>query len=53
MITQYIIVGFIISAATGTAVYRLIRSLARPAGKCDGCHLNCGGCPVQELKKRS
>jgi len=52
MTIQYIIVGLIIASATGNAVFRLIRSGRRPAGKCDGCSAKCNLKAVQELKGR-
>jgi len=50
MTTQYIIVGIIIASAIGSVAYRFIRSLNKPAGKCDGCASSCGGCAIHELK---
>jgi len=53
MIIQNIIVLLIIASAAGTVVYRLVRAVIRPAGKCDGCASSgCGGCAIHELKSK-
>ncbi|MEI8007415.1 MAG: FeoB-associated Cys-rich membrane protein [Bacteroidota bacterium] len=53
MIIQYIIVSLIIASAAGTVVFRLVKSVSHPSGKCDGCASSgCGGCAVQELKAK-
>ncbi|MCX6283325.1 MAG: FeoB-associated Cys-rich membrane protein [Bacteroidetes bacterium] len=52
MMIQYIIVGSIIASALGSVVYKLIRSIEKPAVKCDGCASGCGGCAIGELKAK-
>jgi len=51
MLIQYIIVSLIIASATGTVLYRVVRSVTHPSGKCHGCASSgCGGCQVKELQ---
>ncbi|GEM_PF-3171957 len=52
MTTQYIIVGLIIASAAAIVALKLIRSVRKPAGKCDGCASASNGCAIHELKAR-
>jgi len=53
MIIQYIIVSLIIASATGTVVYRVMKSVTHPSSKCTGCaSAACGGCALHELKAK-
>jgi hypothetical protein len=49
---QLIIALTIVSAATGIAVYRVIRYFRDPLRGCDGCDKGCGGCSLEELKNQ-
>jgi hypothetical protein len=47
MTIQYIIVGIIIATAVGTAVWRILRPVVNPKGKCGCCASSgCAGCPI-------
>jgi len=48
---QYIITGIIVLAAIGIAVYKLVNYFSDPLRACKDCSKECGGCPLEELKK--
>jgi hypothetical protein len=51
MLFQVIITVIIVAAAFGFAIYLMVRSLRNPLRACEGCEKNCGGCPLEDLKK--
>jgi hypothetical protein len=53
MTTQYIIVGIIIASAAAIIAFRLIKSIRKPAGKCDGCALASNACAIHEMKTQN
>jgi hypothetical protein len=50
MTTQIILTVLIVGAATGIAIYRIVKYLKNPLRECDGCGMNCTGCSLEELK---
>ena len=48
---QYLITGLIIFLAVAYAVYRLIEYFTDPLRKCRKCSKECGGCPLEEMKR--
>jgi ferredoxin len=50
---QIILTGIIVAAAAAIVLYRLLRFLVRPQSKCESCGMNCTGCPVDELRKKT
>ncbi len=50
---QIILTGIIVAAAAGIVLYRFVKFFINPLSKCDGCGMNCTGCPVDELKKKT
>jgi len=48
---QYFITAIIVLAAVTYTVYRLVKYFSDPLRKCRDCAAECGGCPLEELKK--
>lgn len=48
---QVIITGIILAAALAFAILKLVKWFNDPLRKCRNCSKECGGCPLEELKK--
>jgi hypothetical protein len=49
---QVLITVIIVVAALAIAIYKMVTYLRNPLRQCEGCGQSCGGCELEELKKK-
>lgn len=49
---QYLLTGLIVFTAVVYFVYQVVRYFTDPLRKCRNCKSSCGGCALEELKRK-